>query len=102
VTGIVSRTGILYIITVPGTVRMIVVSMYAFECDFPFCGNPRCELHVRPGDPGVLGIGNWAQLPDGRLIGRGWYGGEFLCDVCGRAALGTDDANTRFPRRAFA
>jgi len=64
--------------------------MKAFEHEYPFCSNPHCELHVRAGDPGVQGVGNWAELPDGRLIGRGMYGGVFLCDPCGR----TTGANT--------
>jgi hypothetical protein len=63
--------------------------MAAFESDFPFCGNPACPLHVRAGDPGVAGLGNWARLPDGRWVGRGYYGGVFLCDPCGRVAIGT-------------
>jgi hypothetical protein len=51
----------------------------------PFCSNPDCLLHVRSGDAGVLGTGNWAQLPDGTIIGRGIYYGLFLCDLCGRS-----------------
>lgn len=71
---------LLYIITV-------TMATHAFETDYPFCGNVRCELHVRAGDTGVQGIGNWARLPDGRIIGRGVYDGIFLCDSCGRAAV---------------
>jgi hypothetical protein len=59
-----------------------------FEHDYPFCSDPRCELHVRAGDLGVRGSGHWAQLPDGRLVGRGLYDGVFLCDPCGQATLG--------------
>jgi hypothetical protein len=62
---------------------------HTFETDYPFCSNSRCELHVRAGDPGVHGFGHWARLPDGRIIGRGLYDGIFLCDRCGRAAIGT-------------
>jgi hypothetical protein len=51
----------------------------------PFCCNPDCVLHVRSGDAGVQGTGNWAQLPDGTLIGRGVYHGLYLCDPCGRS-----------------
>jgi len=59
--------------------------MLAFELDYPFfCANPTCELHVRFGAPGVRGRGNWAQMPDGRLLGRSLHGDEFLCDACGR------------------
>lgn len=57
----------------------------AFELDHLFCANPRCELHVRAGDPGVRGVGNWARLPDGRWVGRHVYHGILLCDVCGHA-----------------
>jgi hypothetical protein len=63
--------------------------MHAFESDYPFCSNLRCELHVRAGDTGVYGFGNWARMPDGRMISRGLYNGVFLCDPCGRAEIGT-------------
>jgi hypothetical protein len=33
----------------------------------------------------VQGTGNWAELPDGTLIGRGIYHGLYLCDPCGRS-----------------
>jgi hypothetical protein len=65
------------------------MTAHAFETDYPFCGNVRCELHVRAGDAGVFGFGNWARLPDGRIIGRGLYQGIFLCDSCGRATVCT-------------
>ena len=52
--------------------------------DDPFCSNPDCVLHVRPGDPGVVGSGNWAEFADGTLIGRGIYYGVYLCDDCAR------------------
>jgi len=60
--------------------------MHFFELDFHFCANPQCELHVRAGDPGVHGFGNWAQLPDGRIIGRSFHRDGFLCDTCCRTA----------------
>jgi hypothetical protein len=60
--------------------------MHSFENDYPFCSNAHCELHVRAGDPGVHGFGHWAEMADGRIIGRGLYDGVFLCDPCGRAA----------------
>ena len=63
--------------------------MHVFEHDFPFCSNPCCELHVRAADPAVGGFGHWAEMPDGRVIGRGLYDGKFLCDPCGRVAIGT-------------
>lgn len=49
----------------------------------PFCANPACALHVRLADSQVQGGGNWVRLPDGRMFGRGRYGGELLCDACG-------------------
>ncbi len=49
----------------------------------PFCANPGCALHVRLADARVAGGGNWVRLPDGRVFGRGRYGGELLCDACG-------------------
>ena len=49
-----------------------------------FCSNPACVLHVRVGDPGVRGHGEWAERADGVLTSRGIYGGRVLCDVCGR------------------
>jgi hypothetical protein len=58
--------------------------MNGLEKEFPFCSNPYCDLYVRVGDPGVIGGGNWAQLPDGRIIGRSIYNGVYLCDPCGR------------------
>jgi hypothetical protein len=53
------------------------------EKDFPFCGNRDCQLFVRVGDPGVMGSGDWAQLPDGQIVGRSLYNGVYLCDRCG-------------------
>jgi hypothetical protein len=50
-----------------------------------FCANPACELHVRVGDAGVQGRGNWAVLADGTTWGRARYGDRMLCDRCGRA-----------------
>lgn len=49
----------------------------------PFCANSECALHVRLVDSRVEGGGNWVRLPDGRVFGRGRYGGELLCDACG-------------------
>ena len=49
----------------------------------PFCGNPRCALHVRVRDEVVEGGGNWVTLPDGRMFGRGRFGNTLLCDACG-------------------
>ena len=55
------------------------------ERDDPFCSNPDCILHIRAGDAGAIGSGNWAELTDGTIIGRGIYYGLYLCDSCGRA-----------------
>ncbi len=52
-----------------------------------FCENPACVLHVRPGDPGVRGSGDWAVRPDGIRTSRSLYGGRMLCDLCGRARV---------------
>jgi hypothetical protein len=56
--------------------------MHRFELDLPFCSNPDCNLHVHAGMPGILGGGNWAVFPDGRIVGRSTYCGVFLCDAC--------------------
>ena len=31
-----------------------------------------------------MGTGNWAELPDGRIMGRVLCGGIYLCDTCAR------------------
>lgn len=62
---------------------MDIARLDGLEQGYPFCSNADCLLHVRVGDPGVEGTGNWAVLPDGALIGRGVYDGVFLCDRCG-------------------
>lgn len=54
--------------------------------DEPFCSNPSCHLHVRNGDAGVTGDGNWA-IVDGRTFGRGRFEGKMLCDLCGVALI---------------
>jgi hypothetical protein len=33
-----------------------------------FCANPACLLHVRAGDPGVHGRGNWALIDGGIMV----------------------------------
>ena len=47
-----------------------------------FCSNPRCEFHVRVGDPWVVGFGDWATLQDGITVSHRWMAGELLCDLC--------------------
>jgi hypothetical protein len=61
---------------------------------FYFCGNLTCPcgLHVRIGDPGVHGEGNWAELAGGILIGRAIVDGAYLCDCCARAVIEGADA----------
>jgi hypothetical protein len=58
--------------------------MNGLEKEYPFCCNPDCALYVRAGDPGVVGSGNWAEFPDGRIVSRGVYSGVYLCDSCGK------------------
>lgn len=48
-----------------------------------FCANPECALHVRAGDTGVEGEGDWIVLDDGRTYGRSRHGDRMLCDACG-------------------
>lgn len=50
----------------------------------PFCANPACVLHVRTGDPGVTGSGNWARLANGLWYGRAAIGVALYCDACVR------------------
>jgi hypothetical protein len=52
------------------------------EYDSIFCANPRCVLHVRPGDANVHRSGNWAQLADGIIVGRRRVDAIVLCDRC--------------------
>jgi len=55
---------------------------------FYFCSNPTCVLHVRPGDPGVVGDGNWAeQKLTGIIVGRIIVDGVWLCDGCARQLI---------------
>ncbi len=54
------------------------------ESQPPFCGNPDCVLYVCAGGEGVMGSGNWAELSDGRIMGRVLCGGIYLCDTCAR------------------
>jgi hypothetical protein len=51
-----------------------------------FCSSPRCVFHVRVGDPGVDGFGDWATLRDGTTVSHRWVDGELLCDLCAREA----------------
>jgi hypothetical protein len=55
-------------------------------------------LYVRTGDRGVQGSGNWAQLPDGRIVGRSIYCGVYLCDPCGREWLPVLAVRSEFAR----
>ena len=53
-----------------------------FEYEVPFCAMESCPLHVRPGDPGVEGQGNWVKHSSGLTIGRRVVDGRYLCDPC--------------------
>lgn len=59
----------------------------ATEFDSVFCANTACGLYVRPGDANVRGRGNWAQLPDGTMVGRQRIENTMLCDRCARKVL---------------
>jgi hypothetical protein len=48
-----------------------------------FLQQSRLHSLYTAGDPGVMGLGNWAQLPDGRMVGRSLHSGVYLCDLCG-------------------
>jgi hypothetical protein len=67
----------------------VIQSDAAVFNDEPFCSNQSCHLHVRNGDAGVTGDGNWA-LVDGLVFGRGRYDGKMLCDHCGAASVRTN------------
>ena len=60
------------------------------EFDSIFCANPRCVLHVRPGDANVHGSGNWAQLADGIIVGRRRVDAIMLCDRCAARVMNGD------------
>lgn len=49
-----------------------------------FCSNSRCIFHVRVGDPGVNGVGDWCTTADGITTSHCWVDGELLCDLCAR------------------
>lgn len=51
-----------------------------------FCSNPRCAFHVRVGDTGVNGFGDWAVLADGTTVSHRWVDGDLLCDLCAQVA----------------
>jgi hypothetical protein len=64
------------------------VHMDSLEGGFYFCSNHSCEmgLHVRAGDPGVHGDGNWAET-GGITVGRLIVSNVYLCDSCARALI---------------
>ena len=68
-----------------GPIMTAVTNIESADFGSYFCANPQCMLHVRAGDPGVEGFGNWAVLPSGVLVGRGRYARTYLCDQCGKA-----------------
>lgn len=67
----------------PPAIHDVLISSGELERGAPFCADPRCALHVRLADLQVPVGGNWATLPDGRVFGRGQFGGRMLCDACG-------------------
>jgi hypothetical protein len=62
--------------------------MVVIELNATFCANPVCPLHLRPGDQGVEGAGNWARLPCGAIVSRQSVDGRMLCDLCASRARG--------------
>jgi hypothetical protein len=58
------------------------------ESNATFCANPSCPLHLCPGDEGVQGSGNWAELPCGAIVGRQAVDGRMLCDPCASRVRG--------------
>lgn len=53
-----------------------------FECGAYFCATPHCVLHVRAGDAGTRGAGQWATLSTGLTVGRRLVNSNYLCDLC--------------------
>jgi hypothetical protein len=62
--------------------------MVVIEFNATFCANPACPLHLRPGDHGVEGAGNWAELPCGAIVGRQAVDRRMFCDPCASRARG--------------
>lgn len=62
--------------------------MVVIESNATFCANPACPLHLRPGDQGAQGAGNWAELPCGAIVGRQAVDGHMLCDPCASRVRG--------------
>ncbi len=71
------------VVALPRGAEDVLTADNELERGAPFCANPACALHVRLADSQVEGGGNWVRLADGRVFGRGRYGGELLCDACG-------------------
>jgi hypothetical protein len=55
-----------------------------------FCANAGCRLHVRLGDPLVMGSGHWAELSDGIIVSHSLRDGILWCDLCLRDAARLD------------
>ena len=66
----------------PERERLVIEGISVRECDCAFCANPRCVLHVNPGDVNIKGNGNWAETPDGIITGRQRVHSVLLCDRC--------------------
>jgi hypothetical protein len=56
-----------------------------FECGNYFCANPDCVFHVRAGDAGTHGAGQWASLANGLTVSRSLVGRTYFCDICVRS-----------------
>jgi hypothetical protein len=72
------------------------------EFNATFCANPACPLHLRSGDEGVEGAGNWAHLPCGAIVGRQVVDGRMLCDRCASRArrLASNPHNAEMPQNS--
>lgn len=53
----------------------------------PFCGNPTCALHVVPGEDGVEGEGNWADVDGQFVFGSTAVDKIMYCDFCARTLI---------------
>lgn len=68
-----------------------------YEANDVFCANPSCVLHVRAGDAGVSGSGQWAVI-DGITYDRHPLtpGGPCYCSKC-RLEIERDSAESARP-----
>lgn len=52
-----------------------------------FCHRASCTLHIRTGEAGVEGHGDWATLPNGFQLSRRRVGPHMYCDRCASVQL---------------